>query len=326
MKKLILSFVAMAAAITTISAAPLKVSSFMVKEISPEADVVLATLKTVHNGDPEKVKLRYILSDKRAKVVKYGDYDVVDMGDALTANITVVASDGVSEARSMFIYTRTDMSIPGYYKDEAKWRSVVSKSFISREPFKFVEADPSLPDVLIIGTSISIGYTPFVRENLKGIANVYRIPENSSSTDKGMESIDMWLNDVKWDVVHVNWGLHDLKYTISQEHQDVPLDRYEKNLRYLLKRIQESGAKVVWAQTSFVPDKVKPRRDMGDDAKYNAVAKRVVKEFKGILIDDQYKLTASHPENQQPHNVHFKEAGYKQQADQATKYILKALK
>ncbi|MFI3306431.1 MAG: SGNH/GDSL hydrolase family protein [Rikenellaceae bacterium] len=324
MKK-ILTLVALVVA-TYSTAAPLKISSFQVKIVSPEADVELATLQTVHNGDPEKVTLRYTLSDKRATITKYGDYDIINMGEATTTSINVIASDGVNEARSTYLYTRTDRSVPGYYTNRDLWYSVVAKSFQKRAAFKFVEADPNLPNVLIIGTSISIGYTPFVRSELEGIANVYRIAENSQSTDKGMESIDHWLSDVKWDVIHVNWGLHDLKYTISKESQDVPLDRYESNLRTLLKRMQSSGAKIVWAHTSYVPEGVTPRRDQGDDAKYNAVAERVIKEFKGIIIDDQYKLTKDNPELQSPHNVHFTQDGYKLQAEQAAKYIKQALK
>jgi hypothetical protein len=50
-----------------------------------------------------------------------------------------------------------------------------------------------LPNVLILGDSISIGYTPFVQEYLKGRANVFRPmlengkPENCAGTTKGVE-------------------------------------------------------------------------------------------------------------------------------------------
>ena len=38
--------------------------------------------------------------------------------------------------------------------------------------------NPNLPNVLLIGDSISIGYTLPVRVALMGEANVFRIPEN----------------------------------------------------------------------------------------------------------------------------------------------------
>src|SRR5262245_3404417 len=45
-----------------------------------------------------------------------------------------------------------------------------------------VEEDPRLPRVLLIGDSISMGYTPAVRKLLEGKANVQHPPENCRST------------------------------------------------------------------------------------------------------------------------------------------------
>jgi hypothetical protein len=75
-----------------------------------------------------------------------------------------------------------------------------------------IEDVAGLPRVLLIGDSISIGYTLDVREMLKGKANVHRIPTNGGPTTNGLKSIKAWLGDSKWDVIHFNWGLHDLKY------------------------------------------------------------------------------------------------------------------
>jgi hypothetical protein len=71
---------------------------------------------------------------------------------------------------------------------------------------------PGQPRVLLIGDSISIGYTLPVRELLKGKANVHRIPQNGGATDVGLEKMASWLGDGKWDVIHFNFGLHDAKY------------------------------------------------------------------------------------------------------------------
>ena len=71
---------------------------------------------------------------------------------------------------------------------------------------------PGLPRVLLIGDSISIGYTVPVRELLEGVTNVHRPQTNCGPTTKGVDEIDAWLGDGKWDVIHFNFGLHDLKY------------------------------------------------------------------------------------------------------------------
>jgi len=78
--------------------------------------------------------------------------------------------------------------------------------------FAPVKDNSNLPRVLIIGDSISIGYTLPTREFLKGKANLHRIPTNGGPTTRGLANIDAWLGKDKWDLIHFNWGLHDLKY------------------------------------------------------------------------------------------------------------------
>src|SRR3954454_3996942 len=95
-----------------------------------------------------------------------------------------------------------------------------------------VQDVPGLPRVLLIGDSISIGYTLPVRKLLEGKANVHRVPDNGGATTNGLKNLDKWLGDGKWDVIHFNWGLHDLKVDKAGKHQ-VPLEDYEKNLRTL---------------------------------------------------------------------------------------------
>src|SRR5438132_8045157 len=53
--------------------------------------------------------------------------------------------------------------------------------------FAPVKDDPALPRILLIGDSISIGYTVPVRELLKGKANVHRIPTNGGPTTNGIK-------------------------------------------------------------------------------------------------------------------------------------------
>ena len=81
-----------------------------------------------------------------------------------------------------------------------------------RPEFEPISDNRSLPRVLVIGDSISIGYTLPLREALQGVANVHRPPENCQHTWRGLEAIDDWLGAGNWDLIHFNWGLHDLKY------------------------------------------------------------------------------------------------------------------
>jgi hypothetical protein len=80
-----------------------------------------------------------------------------------------------------------------------------------------VADDPALPRVLLLGDSVSLGYTLAVRSLLAGIANVHR-PINTDGgpnancgpTVRGVESVSAWLSQHgsrSWDVVHFNFGL-----------------------------------------------------------------------------------------------------------------------
>ena len=69
-----------------------------------------------------------------------------------------------------------------------------------------VADDPRLPRVLLIGDSISIGYTVPVRDLLKGVANVHRIPENGGPTTRGLAKLDEWLGTNRWDVDSLQLG------------------------------------------------------------------------------------------------------------------------
>src|SRR5690242_19927704 len=119
-----------------------------------------------------------------------------------------------------------------------------------------VPDEAGLPRVLLIGDSISIGYTIPVRELLKGKANVHRILTNGADTKNGLEHLAEWLGTGKWDVIHFNWGLHDLKVDPDGSRQ-VPLEQYQQNLRELVSRLNRTGARLIFATTTPVPESSK---------------------------------------------------------------------
>ena len=176
--------------------------------------------------------------------------------------------------------------------------------------FAAINDDPALPRVLLIGDSISIGYTLPTRSRLQGQANVHRIPVNGGPTIRGLESLDEWLGSGKWDVIHFNWGLHDLRFMDDGKHQ-VAIDAYEKNLHELVGRLKRTGAVLIWASTTPVPDaEVTPPRKSSDVIAYNAVAKRVMDENR-IRINDLYAVALPQLSTIQiPANVHYTDTGY----------------
>ena len=198
------------------------------------------------------------------------------------------------------------------------------------------ESKESLPNVLIIGDSISIGYTPVVIEQLKGVANVQRVKSNCGDTQRGLQSLHAWLGDTQWDVIHFNWGLHDLCYRHPESKvygkRDkvngsvaVPLEQYGKNLHALVLQLLQTDATLIWASTTLVPQGEAGRR-VGDELKYNAVAKAIMLKH-GVAINDLHALTASFPPQlfSRPGDVHYKKEGSAQLAQQVASVIQRAL-
>jgi len=192
--------------------------------------------------------------------------------------------------------------------------------------------DPELPNVLLIGDSISIGYTVDVRKRLKGKADVFRIPTNGKYASYGSKNIDKWLGNGKWDVIHFNWGLWDICYrnpkSKTQGHRDkvngtltASPEQYRESLEQIVKRLKQTNATLIWCATTPVPEHEAGRK-MGDEIKYNAIAASIMQE-NGILINDLHAHALQGlPEIQNKKgDVHFNSKGYAYLADEVAQAI-----
>ena len=202
-------------------------------------------------------------------------------------------------------------------------------------PMAPIKEMPGLPRVLLIGDSISIGYTLPTRALLKGKVNLHRIPTNGGPTIKGLEQIDTWLGKKKWDVIHFNWGLHDLKYMGPNGENlfpkdkggkvQVPIQEYEKNLERLVVRMKKTNAKLIWRNTTPVPPGSKGRY-VGDSIKYNAAAARVMIRH-GIPTHDLFTMSKKRmKEIMLPANVHYTKDGSEVLGGDVAMVILETLK
>ncbi len=182
-------------------------------------------------------------------------------------------------------------------------------------------ADDRSPRVLLIGDSISMGYTEPVRKLLQGKATVVRIPANGGPTTRGLANIDKWLGDGRWDLIHFNWGIHDLKYMDSGQRQVEP-DAYEKNLRTLVKRLQQTKATLIWASTTPIPKgKLNPDRSFGDETEYNAIAAKIMQAEKIAINDLHGHMLPRFDELHRPRDLHFSPAGSEFLAQQVAEVI-----
>ncbi len=191
----------------------------------------------------------------------------------------------------------------------------------------FAATQKKIKNVLIIGDSISIGYTPFVEQALAPDVNIVHNPGNGGSTVRGVEKIDEWLDNREWDVILFNFGLHDLvhkdennKYDVHNGKLSVTLKEYESNLEIIIARLRETTATLLFVTTTMVPENSAGRRT-GDPERYNEVALKVMKR-NGIGVVDLYTPSLTiHPQNSKPGNVHYTPEGYSQLATHITDAI-----
>jgi hypothetical protein len=202
-------------------------------------------------------------------------------------------------------------NLGGFYLPHHKRDKVAGRS----NAWDFVVDDPKLPRVLLIGDSISRGYTLNVRKALAGKANVHRAPENCGPTANGLKKLDIWLGNGKWDLIHFNFGIHDRATTPSD---------YEQRLEQIIARLQKTGAKLMWANSTPLP----PKSQYGSDAvmvERNAIATRVMKKH-SIPIDDLHSHVQPRlAEFQNPGDCHFNGAGYEFLGKKVAGEILVAL-
>ncbi len=192
-----------------------------------------------------------------------------------------------------------------------------------------------LPNVLIIGDSISNGYTKPLIELLEGKAKVVHNPGNAQHSGFGLKNLEKWLGDTSWDVIHFNHGLHDLKYvdengknTTSKEngHIQIELNDYAANMEKIVLRLKKTGAALIFATTTAYADKpAGPLREAFQAARYNKAALQIMKKH-DVPVNDLFGFTLDRlDELQQPNNVHFTKEGSKVLAEEVKRHILQAL-
>jgi len=213
---------------------------------------------------------------------------------------------------------------------------LVANAFAQQDkPMTPVTDVEGLPRILLIGDSISIGYTVDVRAMLKGKANVHRPLTNCGPTTTGLQKLDAWLDtggkDKKWDIIHFNWGLHDLKYMgpngknladpkAKTSKPQVSQADYEKNLRKLVKRLKKTNARLIWRNTTPVPEGANGRV-VGDSKIYNDIAAKIMAE-ENVEIHDLYSFAKEHAAKiQRKADVHYTPAGSKQLAAEVVKSL-----
>lgn len=191
------------------------------------------------------------------------------------------------------------------------------------------------PGLLIIGDSISIGYTPHLRAQMPEF-NVRRVnesadlskTENCQNTVKTLARLEAWLSQdpnnavITWN--NGNWNARDMStYSADSPNPEwvgTSLEQYESDLIKIGTRLVKTGAKVFFiTTTSTIPGN--PLYIQGRAEAENEVAKRVLPAL-GIRIIDLYAFQLPHTDwFIAPDNVHFTDAASAQLAGYIAKEI-----
>lgn len=183
-------------------------------------------------------------------------------------------------------------------------------------------AEPSaeLPKVLILGDSISIGYTPVVKKLLEGKADVQRPATNCQHSANGVANVKNWVGETKWSVIHFNFGIWDT-HMLDEQNQLVrdeagakgPLhlrhtpEQYRKNLEQIIAVLEATGAKLVFANTTPIMRYTGKRTE--DLTALNATAAELMAKHK-IPVNDLYEFVLPNVKAWQTGDkVHFNATG-----------------
>jgi lysophospholipase L1-like esterase len=179
---------------------------------------------------------------------------------------------------------------------------------------------PGLPNVLLVGDSITRAYYPAVAKDLSGAANVYLFATPASSGDPrlpGQLHDYFAMMGVNFDVVHFNNGMHGWGYTEEQ---------YAAGLKGMIAALHKGATKavLVWASTTPVlHDSTKGEASNARIDERNGLAAATMSRER-IPVDDQHALMLDH-QDLHSDDVHFSQQGSAMQAVQAAATIRSAL-
>ena len=177
-----------------------------------------------------------------------------------------------------------------------------------------------LPNVLLVGDSITRAYYPAVAKDLTGVANVYLFATSAGSGDPRLTT---QLHDyfsmmgLQFAAIHFNNGMHGWGY---------PEQQYIAGLPEMIAALRAGAQKavLVWATcTPALHDSTKGETTNARVDERNRLAAALMAR-EGITIDDQHTLMVAH-KDMYTDDVHFTEPGSAIQGAQAADLLRKVL-
>lgn len=194
----------------------------------------------------------------------------------------------------------SDSLLPNYSTTE-KWSC-------ARTPT--ITRDLNKKDILVIGDSISIAYTPFLR-NIKTDFNVLHNDCNAAWSGYTAYRIDKYLELDTYEVIIFNNGIWDLT------SKAISVDHYIANLRKTAMKIKEKTARPIFVTTTYSwdTDTNQERWDI-----FNARATQLMNEL-GIEVIDMYPVSVQAKGLLTGDGTHYQDAGSEIFAQKISEFI-----
>ena len=184
-------------------------------------------------------------------------------------------------------------------------------------------------NILLLGDSIRMHAQPFVADYLAGFS-VSGPTDNCQCSSTLRTNLNNWIGDNQYDVIHVNCGLHDVRYNpdcktpVNNRHQ------YQDNLQAIFQNLATLNTPIIWATSTPFNETIhnrakSSRRYLADIQSYNALSKALAKSY-GFVVNDVYEMIASTELDALliDDGLHFNETGNQIIAQQIAQAIVRA--
>lgn len=158
-----------------------------------------------------------------------------------------------------------------------------------------LKGKPGKINCLIIGDSISIGYSPWVATMLGNDYQVQHAPWDHADggaldSKYGFQCLQLFLltamlEPTSYDVIIFNFGMHDINYGGKWLEEYTPPNDYSNNLRKIKSVLLSTGVKVGYVLTTPVPYNVTLNNRV---KQYNSIASHVMSEEPKVATADLY--------------------------------------
>jgi isoamyl acetate esterase len=176
---------------------------------------------------------------------------------------------------------------------------------------------------ILIGDSIRLHYQSVVIRLLAPHIQVWAPTENCETSRTVLQQLDAWVLAHDADLIHLNCGLHDLRYNPDRVEPMVSPDEYADNLDRIFATVRATTTPIneQWHQAHR-----QSYRYEVDVIRYNTLALQVAVNHQ-VLINDLYQVVIAHGRDAllREDGLHFTAQGYQLLGQQVAAVIRQVL-